>query len=84
MFPLLCLLNICLTPTPQIPFEIYDVNLKRTIHVRASCETTDHTIVVYFEPQFADIHETVFVAVNTAFKTDGITIVNICRVRGNE
>lgn len=66
---------------PQIPFDVYDASLKKTVHVISSCEPIEHSITLLVSETMFPIATQVKATISFAFKTDGITIVNICRTK---
>lgn len=67
---------------PPIPFDVHDPSLNKTIHVIASCEPREHSVTLLVSETMFPIAGQVKATITFAFKTDGITIVNICRTKG--
>lgn len=64
---------------PQIPFEVYDKDYNKTIHVMAGCKLDIGSLVLYFSPIDEKIATKVMTEVNKAFDKPGLTKILVCR-----
>lgn len=65
---------------PQLPFEVYYPDYKKTVHVVGSCDMSkSNSIVMIFDSKAKNISHVVMRQVNKAFDMPGITRVQICR-----
>ena len=72
--------NYTSTDLPQIPFEVENGQLQKTILVAGGCERRTDSVTVKFNQSDANIAKTVFTAVDKAFNKPGIRRVQVCRV----
>lgn len=67
---------------PQIPFEVFDASLQKTIYVVASCDKArKDSITISLGSDAQGIETIVKVVMLKAFERPGITRVQICRVQ---
>ena len=64
---------------PQIPFQVYYPEYKKTVSVVASCKKDNNSIVLDFDHEDKKIDKLVLYTVNKAFDSPGITKVKVCR-----
>ena len=64
---------------PQIPFEVYDASLRKTVHVLASCNNDANSFVLTFDSETLIVSKDIMPKVNKAFDSPGITKIKICR-----
>lgn len=66
---------------PPIPFSVYDVRLRKTVHVVSSCSERPKSVTVLVSETVGDIKKQVYAGIKFAFKTNGVTIVEVCRTQ---
>ena len=66
---------------PPIPFDVHDPNLGKTIHIVSSCDARPRSITLLVNETDQDIKRQVYVSIALAFRTNGVTIVEICRTK---
>ena len=79
MTPLILKMALIGAPMPQIPFDAIDPVLGRTIHVRSSCDVDVEHSMVLLASDTIPLDTELTAALMRAFRTDGITVVNVCR-----
>jgi len=78
MIPLILTVALVGSSMPQIPFEVTDNALGRTVYVKSSCAVDKHTLVL-LASDITPLDNELKAALMHAFRTDGITIINVCR-----
>lgn len=79
MLAIMMLIGLNSGDMPQIPFEVYDPVMKRTIHVKGGCNSEPGTLTLLVSEHTFPILNQVRAAVTRAFRTEGVTIVYVCR-----
>jgi len=80
MTPLILKMALIGAPMPQIPFDTVDPVLGRTIHVKASCAVDIAHSMVLLASDTIPLDTELTAALMRAFRTDGVTIINVCRI----
>jgi hypothetical protein len=64
---------------PQIPFQVYHPEYKKTVFVVAGCKKDNNSIVLEFDYEDKKIGKLVLRTVDKAFDKPGVTKVRVCR-----
>ena len=64
---------------PQIPFSVYDVNLKKTVYVASGCKSSEKTVVLDVAQEETKLGSVLRKKLSKVFNMPGYNKINICR-----
>ena len=81
MISLILTIGLIGAEMPQIPFDVVDPVLGRTIHVKSSCDTNKRAFMLLLSDT-TPLDNQLTAVLMQAFRTEGVTIINVCRTKG--